>query len=183
MTDIDHIYIVNGSSGEYSDHNEWPVCAVLTEDRAKAMADELNRLDKIVKEVRNRLSCEFEPAYLANNPKKWLSHAGHPQVSREHNSLIKKFGWAETTAKDKERLASYKASYDRKVEAYKAWESTERPAMIEKWNADYETARTAWLKENNPDAEAIEEMRKLDSNLGVHGYGTDYDYYELSVVK
>lgn len=35
------IYIVRGHTGEYSDHRDWPVCAVSSEDGAKALVTRL----------------------------------------------------------------------------------------------------------------------------------------------
>ncbi len=50
MTTIDTIWLVHGSTGQYSDHMEWIVCGYKTEEEAKrhselaqARADELNR--------------------------------------------------------------------------------------------------------------------------------------------
>jgi hypothetical protein len=36
------IYVVMGHTGEYSDHSDWPIRAVATEDRAKALVTELD---------------------------------------------------------------------------------------------------------------------------------------------
>lgn len=41
------IWIVFGSTGEYSDFREWWVCACLTEQRAKEICDELNEWCRI----------------------------------------------------------------------------------------------------------------------------------------
>jgi hypothetical protein len=38
----DKVWVVYGSTGEYSDFTEWWVCACLTEERAKEITDELN---------------------------------------------------------------------------------------------------------------------------------------------
>lgn len=42
------IYIVFGATGEYSDRNEWAVCAYSNEDEAKAKVE---RCEKIAKEL------------------------------------------------------------------------------------------------------------------------------------
>ncbi len=50
MQTIDHVWLVHGSTGEYSDHMEWIVCGYKTEEEAKrhselaqARADDLER--------------------------------------------------------------------------------------------------------------------------------------------
>jgi hypothetical protein len=45
----DHVYVVFGSTGEYSDHQEWPVVAYTDEERAKdhvLRADEWSRVHR-----------------------------------------------------------------------------------------------------------------------------------------
>lgn len=40
------IWIVEGATGEYSDHIEWPVCAFRDEKQAQALAEELAALGR-----------------------------------------------------------------------------------------------------------------------------------------
>ena len=39
MPPIDHVWLVHGDTGAYSDHCEWIVCAYLTEEEAKTHAE------------------------------------------------------------------------------------------------------------------------------------------------
>jgi len=41
---MDKVYVVIGTTGEYSDRNEWPVCAYLSEKDAQARVGELENL-------------------------------------------------------------------------------------------------------------------------------------------
>ena len=36
MSEMKQVYVVEASTGEYSDHREWPLCAYEHEDEAKA---------------------------------------------------------------------------------------------------------------------------------------------------
>ena len=38
---MDKVWIVEGATGEYSDHYEWPVCFYETEAEAQAMVNEI----------------------------------------------------------------------------------------------------------------------------------------------
>lgn len=42
------IYIVQGSTGEYSDRMEWPVCAFEQAERAKELAERLSEMARLV---------------------------------------------------------------------------------------------------------------------------------------
>jgi hypothetical protein len=56
------IYIVSGSTGEYSDRTDWMVCAYKSEDEAKRIVAEYDRIAKEI-EVRCRLD-EDDPLRL-----------------------------------------------------------------------------------------------------------------------
>lgn len=57
------IFIITGSSGQYSDHAEWNVCAVHSEDRARtivAMLDQASTYDQEFNEQRRKFQCRWE---------------------------------------------------------------------------------------------------------------------------
>ena len=52
------IWIVEGSTGEYSDHTEWPVCAFKTEELAKEMVELCSAEYRRIKIRREELGLE-----------------------------------------------------------------------------------------------------------------------------
>ena len=38
-----HIYVITGETGAYSDHTEWLMCATMDEDEARRIVDECNQ--------------------------------------------------------------------------------------------------------------------------------------------
>lgn len=45
------VWIVEGSTGEYSDRREWPVCAFTTEEKAKELVEELSGLARVAEQA------------------------------------------------------------------------------------------------------------------------------------
>jgi len=75
------VWIVEGSTGEYSDHCEWRVCAFFSEDAAKAFAEELSALGREAYEIRSKGNYEWRKtkqgkALLEKDPDVSIDYTG-----------------------------------------------------------------------------------------------------------
>lgn len=55
------IYIITGTSGSYSDRNDWNVCCMMDKNRAEEFADKLNRLTAFNNQFVEKVQEKFEP--------------------------------------------------------------------------------------------------------------------------
>lgn len=61
-----HAYVVQGSTGEYSDHREWIVCAFVDEKKAKNFCE---KCDALAREAENEITASDGNAYELNDVK------------------------------------------------------------------------------------------------------------------
>lgn len=64
-----HVFVVMGATGEYSDRCEWPVCAYRDEDQAKVKVVRCTQRVKELQALRpDQLSWEVSPEYKNEDP-------------------------------------------------------------------------------------------------------------------
>lgn len=73
MTETKQIWIVEGATGEYSDHTEWAVCAFYSEEKAKELTEQLSLLAIAAHSSALRFGSVFD-FKKTNEGKKWLEH-------------------------------------------------------------------------------------------------------------
>jgi hypothetical protein len=181
MTNLTKVFIVSADNGlDYSDHSDWTVCACFTKEKAKQIADDLNRMSKAERSLKDRVFNEFEAPYKHTHPQTWLSRS-RPVMSQSHRDLNTKVSTGRGNEHDKDILKRRNQSHEAKLNAYTEWFATEYVATQDKWHVDYEAAREVWLKDNNPDAEELKWAHDLDGNFC--SGSVEYSWYDLEVIE
>lgn len=175
------IYIVTGTSGEYSDRTDWNVCAVHTQEHAERLADKLNRLSVFKNAFRNRVYNEFVVVYDREHPGLNVPMPNGPAASPEFRRLMA-ISAANKTVQDKASFRQLQAEHMRALEEWKVECGIIREANGVRWR-EKEAARAAWVKENyNPDSEFDEVLAYSKEPAGSYHSDARYHFEELELL-
>jgi outer membrane biogenesis lipoprotein LolB len=175
------VYVVTGSCGDYSERQDWSVCAFTTDKRAEEFAVKLKELQEFNAAFRIRMQTEFEQPHAAafdwwklpTKPKASLMLHTAQKVCAENNNAANKKLFRQLQQEHLERIQKWEVKYEAARKA--------RAEQLE----EFEFARAAWIKENyNPPVELNETMpynRDLEKSFSYRDY-TEYSSYELDLL-
>ncbi len=126
------LFVITGSSGEYSDRNDWNICACYSEDRANEILEKIKRLHEYKGQFEKRVREEFLARYKIDHPypripgvsyNKWGQVRGpergdkqaqikHQRQLEEHSMLIRAYSNNRHDAEDMWRKANYIPPFD-----------------------------------------------------------------------
>lgn len=170
------IWIVSGSSGEYSDRTDWNICAVLTEERAKSIMEKLILLRDFNKEFAVRIYNEFEVPYRATNDDE-MTYRGYnqPAVSPEFRAAMEKCAHGMGTPQEKTELRRLQKAHIENINVAKAeWEKISA-RLVEK-NEIRLAAEQEWIKAHYHPCFDLEEVIPFLGKVSTQSKYSDVRY-------
>lgn len=180
------IFIVQGECGEWSDHNEWTICAFVSEAKAEALVFELETLQKFNDNFCKREHVEFDAAYIASGANEIEPAPVRPEVPEGWRDLNQLCSHGKGTSKHKKSLNVLQRLHLANCEAYKkaheAWYKLDY-ARADRMLA----ARRVWFQENyNPGPNLELASKYINGNdNGYRRFNTDrkYSFYETELIE
>ena len=172
------VYIVTGSCGEYSDRNDWNICALHSKELAVDFADKLRRLQIFRNEFHSRMLKEFDEPY---KERERLSSPDKPAVTPAFRRLMD-IASIHRTEEDRADFRRLQAEHMQRLDVWKAEERRIGELNNSLWRAK-EVARAHWAQENYKLPDDLNEVAPYGSTgIPTYDRGVRYSYDEIDLL-
>jgi hypothetical protein len=170
------IFIITGTCGEYSDRNDWNICATFSKERAESLVEKLNRLSVFNAEFDKRVYDEFEIPYRESHIDV-AAPSFRPAPTPEFRAVMDACSHGNGTPEFKARLRELQKEHIQRIDEYN---KEHRRLYDIKLKADkvMSDAKEEWKKQNYHPTFDLEEVMPLCSG----SRGTRYDYSEVEIL-
>lgn len=165
------VYVITGTSGSYSDRQDWNVCAYPDKHRAQECAGKLNQLIKFKNAFIERLQNEFDKPYRAAH--NVSTYGWHRYEMSPEFAAVNKIQPHNRT--DEEKALHRKLQVEH-IENKRAFEEEQKRLV---WAM--EEARKTWVKENYIVPPELEEVVKWCEDQNYYS-DASYHYDKLEML-
>lgn len=170
------IYIVRGSSGEYSDRTEWVVVACKTKSHANRIAGKLRGLVKHNLECTQKMHHEFEIPYLKSHPRpEALPYINASEEFVQMQKVSKKTcgddlraAWKRLDQANNERVQANKRN------------DVNHTELMRIWNEEFDKAKERYNAEHQSVPEHLQEAAGYHNKGGY--FDGSYDVYSVELI-
>lgn len=181
------IFVVTGSSGEYSDRNDWNICAFSSKDLANDFIVKSKLLDEFNATFRQRLVEEVDTGHNASFSVQRTHEPPYPEVTPDFRKVIEACAYGKGSPEDKVIHKELQKQHLTRIDSWRK-ACQEINIINSRILQQFEEERKAWIDKNYnplPELQAVIPFcsKNLDKYAGAYHSKIRYDIDKLELVE